>query len=93
MVVAVSTGGRSPALSRHLRERIENDISGSGELATLTSELRTDLKEEGVDPEDRRAAMRAVVRSSDVWKALDSPRRNPRYVAVDEIEDVTGDRS
>jgi len=68
--VAVSTGGRSPALSKHLRERIESDLAGAGDLADLTGELRRRLRERGVAPAERRAAIRRVVRSSRVWKAL-----------------------
>lgn len=93
VVVAVTTGGESPALSRYLREVVEADLSGAGELATLTGELREELQADGVPPHERREAMRAVVRSDAVWKALDSRSRNLRHIAVDEIEDVTGDRS
>lgn len=93
VVVAVATGGESPALSRYLRETIEEDLEGVGELARLTGELRAKLRRDGVPPAERRAAMRAVVRSDAVWKALDSGDANPRQIAVDVIEAVTGDRT
>ncbi|MFB6150930.1 MAG: bifunctional precorrin-2 dehydrogenase/sirohydrochlorin ferrochelatase [Haloarculaceae archaeon] len=93
VVVAVATGGTSPALSRHLRERIEADVSGAGELASVAGELREDLRAEGVPPEVRRDALRAVVRSDEVWKALDTGDTKVRQVAVDVIDDVTGDPS
>ena len=91
VTVAVATGGRSPALSRYLREEIEAEFPGVGEMAELTGALRTELQEMGVPPAKRRAAVRAVVRSSDVWKALDTGSANSRQVAVDVIEDVTGE--
>jgi len=91
VTVAVATGGRSPALSRYLREEIESEFSGVGEMAELTGALRTELQAAGVPPEQRRAAVRAVVRSSAVWKALDTGSANARQVAVDVIEDVTGE--
>jgi precorrin-2 dehydrogenase/sirohydrochlorin ferrochelatase len=93
VVVALATGGRSPALSRYLRETVEADIEGAGALAGLTGELRDQLQAEGVDPDDRRAAIRAVVRSRDVWKALDSGDDKLRQVAVDVIDDELSDRS
>jgi precorrin-2 dehydrogenase/sirohydrochlorin ferrochelatase len=93
VVAAVATGGTSPALSRLLRQRIETEIDGAGAMAELTGELRAELQADGVDPETRREAVRAVVRSDRVWKALDSGDTNTRQVAVDVLSDVTGDTS
>jgi precorrin-2 dehydrogenase/sirohydrochlorin ferrochelatase len=59
-------------------------------MAELTGELRTELKERDVDPDRRRDAVRAVVRSSRVWKALRSGTRNHRQVALDVIDEVLG---
>ncbi|WP_336002249.1 precorrin-2 dehydrogenase/sirohydrochlorin ferrochelatase family protein [Halorientalis halophila] len=92
VTVAVSTGGTSPALSRYLRQRIEAEIEGSGEMAALSGELRAALQDEGMEPAVRRDAIRAVVRSGDVWKHLDSGRTKARQVAEDVIADVAGDR-
>jgi len=92
VVAAVATGGRSPALSRVLRQSIESELAGAGEMASLTADLRDELQERGVPRAQRRAAMRAVVRDEAVWKALDSGTPNPRQVAADVISDVTGDR-
>lgn len=69
VVVGISTGGTSPALSRVLRERIETEIEGVGELARITGRLRAELREIH-SPTERRAVMRKVVRSERVWKAL-----------------------
>ncbi|RXK51675.1 precorrin-2 dehydrogenase/sirohydrochlorin ferrochelatase family protein [Halorientalis pallida] len=91
VTVAISTGGTSPALSRYLRQRIEDDIDGAGEMARLTGELRAEMQADEVDPGRRRDAIRAVVRSGRVWKHLDSGRTKPRQVAEDVIADVTGD--
>lgn len=90
VVVSVSTGGRSPALSRHLREEIESTIQGAGELASILGDLRPELKRQ-LDETDRREALRTVARDDDVWKALDTESANPRQVATDVIADLTGD--
>lgn len=93
VTVSVSTGGQSPALSKHLRERIETEFAGAGAMAELTGELRAELKAEGVPPSERRAAIRAVVRSSRIWKSLRSGDSNPRLVAEHVIRnDRGGDR-
>lgn len=85
VVVAVSTGGRSPALSRHLRERIETEIEGAGAMARLTADFRAALAD--ADSTDRRAALRAVVRSESVWKGLRTGTPNPRREAEAVIEE------
>ncbi|WP_254271927.1 precorrin-2 dehydrogenase/sirohydrochlorin ferrochelatase family protein [Haloarcula marina] len=91
VMLAVATGGTSPALSKHLRERFEAEFAGAGAMAELTGELRESLKADGVAPADRRAAVRAVVRDAEVWKALDSGRSNARQVATAVIEDQLGE--
>ena len=88
VVAAVATGGASPALSKHLRESIEAEIAGAGEMAELTADLREELQDEGVPPADRRDAVRAVVRSSQVWKGLRRGDSNERQVARDVINDA-----
>jgi precorrin-2 dehydrogenase/sirohydrochlorin ferrochelatase len=70
VVVSISTGARSPALARELRKRIESEIDGAGELATVTAEVREELKDRGVDPDRRRQAIRTAIQSSEVWKDL-----------------------
>ena len=93
VVVSISTGGQSPALSRYLRKHLSGAIENAGEMAQLTGSLREDLKSDGVPAGTRRSAVRAVVHDDDVWKALDSGRSNPQQIAETVIRDVTGDSS
>nr|WP_305794581.1 NAD(P)-dependent oxidoreductase [Halomarina rubra] len=81
VVVGLSTG--VPALTKVLRQRVEREVQGAGELAVLTAELRRYLRDQ-YPPEQRREALRAVVRSERVWKALGDGVANPRQI-VDEI--------
>jgi precorrin-2 dehydrogenase/sirohydrochlorin ferrochelatase len=89
VVAAISTGANSPALSRHLRQELESTISGAGRMAELTGSLRDEF--DTIDPETRRGALRAVIDSDAVWKALDTESANARQVAKDVIADATGD--
>ncbi|MFC7202525.1 bifunctional precorrin-2 dehydrogenase/sirohydrochlorin ferrochelatase [Haloferax namakaokahaiae] len=82
VAVAITTGGASPALSKYLRERIEAELAGAGEMAELTGELRAELKDSNRTPAERRDAIRAVVRDPSVWKALRSGDTNPRREAA-----------
>jgi len=90
VAVAVATGGASPALSKYLRERLEGELAGAGGMAKLTATLREELKAAGVPPETRRDAVRAVVRSGPVWKALRTGGTNARQTADDVVTGVVG---
>jgi len=93
VVMAVATGGNSPALSKHLRESFEAQFAGAGRMAELTGDLREELKETDMTATERRDAVRAVVRSDEVWKALDSGSTKPEQVAADVIGYQMGDTS
>lgn len=69
VVASVSTGGRSPTLSGYLRERIGDELDGSGAVAEAVGELRAELRERGLALDPRREALRAVVESDRVWRA------------------------
>ncbi|WP_254535565.1 precorrin-2 dehydrogenase/sirohydrochlorin ferrochelatase family protein [Halomarina litorea] len=88
VVVGLSTG--SPALTRELRKRVEGEVEGAGELASLTARLREDLREE-YGPEERREALRAVVSSERVWKALGSGDAKAKQIVVEIVSAQLGD--
>ncbi|EMA49144.1 precorrin-2 dehydrogenase/sirohydrochlorin ferrochelatase family protein [Halococcus salifodinae] len=88
VTMAVATGGRSPALSRYLRERFEAEFADVGAMADLSGQLRTELRERGIGPSQRRAAIRAVVRSERVWKGLGDPDHKTETEAESVISDV-----
>ena len=87
VVVAVSTGGASPALSKHLRETLEDDIEGAGAMAELTGMLRDELQAREVPPDRRRTVVRDVVRSPDVWTVLRTGNPNLRQIAREVVAD------
>ena len=88
--VAISTGGRSPALAKYLREQVESTVDGAGRMAELTGDLRAELRSSDLGPSARRDAVRAVVRDSEVWKGLRTGTPNPRQEATRVIQDTTG---
>ena len=88
--VAVSTGGRSPALAKYLREQIETDIESAGAMATLTADLRAELRGRECSPSERRDAIRSVVRDPDVWKGLRTGENNARQEATRVIRNTMG---
>ena len=55
--VAISTGGRSPALAKYLREQVESTVDGAGRMAELTGDLRAELRSSDLGPSARRDAV------------------------------------
>lgn len=88
--VAISTGGASPALAKYLRERVESELEGAGGMAELTAEIRDELQAADVPPNERRDAVRRLVRDPSVWKALRTGRTNPRREAESVLADELG---
>ena len=74
--VAVSTGSRSPAVSRFIRQEIEKNYPALDAMIALQHRLRETLKERMTTPEERRRILWAVLRDKAVWTLLsDSPDR------------------
>ena len=93
VVLAIATGGSAPALSKYLREEFEREFAGAGAMAELVGALREELKSSDMSAAERRGAVRTVVRTDDVWKALDSGSPKPSQVVADVIGYQMGDTS
>lgn len=87
VTVAVATGGTAPALSKYLRQELEETVDGAGEMARACGGLREELKSRDVPAARRREIVTDVVNSPDVWTALRTGTSNYRQV----IEDVLGE--
>ncbi|WP_436345812.1 precorrin-2 dehydrogenase/sirohydrochlorin ferrochelatase family protein [Natronorubrum sp. FCH18a] len=84
VIVSIATGGTAPALSKHLRQELEETLAGAGEMARTCGALRTELKSRDVPPERRRRIVTDLVNSPAVWTALRTGTSNCGQV----IEDV-----
>jgi precorrin-2 dehydrogenase/sirohydrochlorin ferrochelatase len=93
VLAAVATGGRAPALSKHLRERIEADLEDAGAMAELLGELREKFQRAEMPPERRRAVVRAILSDDSVWKHLGTDRAKARRLAENVAASVPGDTS
>lgn len=92
VVVAIGTGGTSPAVSRYLRTRFERELDGAGEMARVSAAVHADLRERGAPPDERRAVVTALVESRDLWKVLRSGDTKRKDVIDDVIDDVRSSR-
>jgi len=72
--LAIGTGGKSPAVTRYLKEQIEHDYPALDAMIDLQQRLRAILKENEPDQRKRSTILRAVLEDPAVWKRL---KENP----------------
>jgi precorrin-2 dehydrogenase / sirohydrochlorin ferrochelatase len=72
--IAVSTSGNSPAVSRYLREKIEDDFPGLDDMIALQVRLREVLKAQEPDQKKRAHILENVLHDPTVWTALEAKR-------------------
>jgi precorrin-2 dehydrogenase/sirohydrochlorin ferrochelatase len=70
-LLAVSTGGQSPAVARYLRELIERECPALDDMIALQARLRTALKPVIPDQEQRSRILRDVIEDPAIWKLLE----------------------
>ena len=68
--IAVSTGGKSPAVSRFIREHLETRFSNLDEMITLQEQLRKRLKKTEPSQTRRSEILKEVLEDQDAWDAL-----------------------
>jgi siroheme synthase-like protein len=91
ITIAVATGGASPALAAHLRERVENIIGG--EYATLTrwmGENRVLVKSK-LDPESRRDLWCQIIGSPVLEHLRDGEEQAARQIFDRLIDEATNE--
>ncbi len=71
VVVAISTSGESPALSKSLRMRIEEVLDeGYADMAFLLGEMRGVLKERVAEQAERKRILEEIISDQEVWRLL-----------------------
>jgi len=68
--LAISTNGSSPAISRFIREHLEQEFPALDEMIALQQHLRTELKRAEPDQAKRNAILWEVLNDPSVWTAL-----------------------
>jgi precorrin-2 dehydrogenase / sirohydrochlorin ferrochelatase len=70
--LAISTGGSSPAVSRFIREHLEQELPELDRMIGLQRRLREELKKKVPDQIRRNEILRKVLEDESVWRALKS---------------------
>jgi precorrin-2 dehydrogenase/sirohydrochlorin ferrochelatase len=71
-LIAVSTGGSSPAVARYIRETIEREVPCLDQMILLQREIRTTIRQSSLPSEERRRILSAILRDSAVNSALNA---------------------
>ncbi len=88
IILAISTGGASPAFSRYMRQKLEQVIGPQFEdMARLLGEIRPVLKKEVVSQADRSGILWAILEDKDVWNALSESYELAFDIALKHITD------
>lgn len=71
ITIAISTDAMSPALSRYMRERVEEVITPEfGMMAKLQNEMREILKKEITNQHERKRILFDILNDETIWLAL-----------------------
>lgn len=71
VIIGISTLGKSPALSKYIRERIETVITPEfAQMSKLQNELREVLKSRVEDQKKRKEILWNIINDDEVWAAL-----------------------
>lgn len=80
-MLAISTKGNSPALSRFIREYLETQLPSLDEMVVLQRDLRAQLKHSEPSAPRRNGILREVLNDSVLWEILGrDPDRARQYV-------------
>jgi len=74
--LAISTHGSSPAVSRFIREHMEQEFPALDEMIVLQQRLRAELKRTEPDQEKRNTILSEVLNDPSVWNALSADTKD-----------------
>ncbi len=90
IVIGISTLGKSPALSKYIRQRLEGVITPEfADMSRLQNEIREALKSQVHDQKKRKEILWNIINDSDVWSAISESYEKAYKVALKHIE-MTG---
>jgi len=82
-LVAISTRGKSPAVSRYLRMRLEAEYANLDRMIDLQDEMRSMLREAEPVQAERSRILWSVLEDEEVWGALSSDYARARGLAIE----------
>jgi precorrin-2 dehydrogenase / sirohydrochlorin ferrochelatase len=86
IVIGISTGGQSPALSKFIRQKTEEVITPEfAQMSRLQNEIREILKSSVDDQKKRKDILWNIINDNDVWKAFEESYQKAYMKALKHI--------
>jgi precorrin-2 dehydrogenase/sirohydrochlorin ferrochelatase len=86
IVIAISTGGTSPAMARFMRQRLESLLGTElADMVRLQSSLRETLKKEVPSQEERERLLWEVLDDPAIWDALKTSYNDAMHLAIEKL--------
>lgn len=86
IVIGISTLGQSPALSKFIRQRLEDVITPQfAQMARLQNEFREMLKSKVKDQKERSEILWNIINDNDVWEAFNESYEKAYKLALKHI--------
>jgi len=82
-LVAISTRGKSPAVARYLRMRLQKEYADLDRMIDLQEEVRSMLRETEPVQTERSRILWSILEDDEVWKALAADYDRARAMAVE----------
>jgi precorrin-2 dehydrogenase / sirohydrochlorin ferrochelatase len=87
IMIAISTGGQSPAMARYLRQRLEESLGSElSDMVRLQSELREVLKKKVKSQEEREHLLWLVLGDRSIWDALKTSYSDAKHLAIEKLD-------
>jgi len=68
--IAVSTHGKSPAVSRFIREHLQNTFPDLDQMISFEETLRCDLKNKQIPEDERKRILTKILNDPQIWSIL-----------------------
>jgi len=82
-LVAISTHGKSPAVSRYLRMRLQKEYADLDRMIDLQDEVRSMLRETEPVQAERSRILWSILEDDEVWEALAADYDRARAMAIE----------
>jgi precorrin-2 dehydrogenase len=87
IMIAISTGGQSPAMARYLRQRLEESVGKElSDMVRLQSELREILKKKIPSQEERERLLWQVLGDRSIWEAIKTSYSDAKHLAIEKLK-------